>query len=85
METKMKLYHLPGCPYCARAINKIDELNIREHIDFIEVPRAHEERTELAALTNGIVGVPTLIDGTTIIADDDDKIIVYLGEKFKIK
>lgn len=82
METKMKLYHLPGCPFCAKAIAKIDELGIRSQFDFIEVPRAHEERTELAKITGGVVGVPTLVDGNTIIADDDDKIIAYLDQKF---
>lgn len=82
METKMKLYHLPGCPYCAKAIAKIDELGIRSNIDFIEVPRAHEARVELSEITGGVVGVPTLVDGSTIIADDDDKIIAYLDEKF---
>lgn len=78
----MKLYHLPGCPYCAKAIAKIDELGIRNDIDFIEVPRAHEARTELAKITGGVVGVPTLVDGGIVIADDDDKIITYLDEKF---
>ena len=81
----MKLYHLPGCPYCAKAIAKIDELGIRNQIDFVEVPRPHEERTELAKITGDVVGVPTLVDGETIIADDDDKIIAYLEEKFGTK
>ena len=81
MKTKMKLYNLLGCPYCARVISKINELGVRNHIDFIEVPRAHQERTELAKITGGIVGVPTLVDGGTIIADDDDKIIAYLEKK----
>lgn len=82
METKKKLYRLPGCPYCAKVIAKIDELGIRDQIDFIEVPRAHEARTELAKITGGVAGVPTLVDASTIIADDDDKIIAYLEEKF---
>ena len=82
METKMKFYHLPGCPYCTRAIAKIDELDIRKRIDFIEVQRSHAERVELAEITGGVVGVPTLVDGDIIIADDDDKIIAYLEEKF---
>ena len=81
----MKLYHLPGCPYCAKAIAKIDKLGIRNQIDFIEVPRAHEERTGLSKITGGVVGVPALVDGDTIIADDDDKIIAYLDEKFGAK
>jgi len=81
----MKLYHLPGCPYCASAITKIEELGIRSQIDFVEVPRSHEERTELAKITGGVVGVPTLVDGDTVIADDDDKIIAYLEEKFGTK
>ena len=81
----MKLYHLPGCPYCAKAIAKIDELGIRNQIDFVEVPRSHEERTELAKITGGVVGVPTLVDGDTVIADNDDKIIAYLEKKFRTK
>lgn len=81
----MKLYHLTGCPYCAKAIAKIDTLGIRNQIDFVEVPRPHGERTELAKIAGGIVGVPTLVDGNTLIADDDDKIIAYLDEKFGTK
>lgn len=84
METK--LYHLPGCPYCARAIAKIDELGLRDKIKFIAVPGPHDERTELLAVTGGPVGVPTLVCGFCgephVIADDDDAIIAHLEEKF---
>ena len=78
----MKLYDLAGCPYCAQAIAKIDELGIQNQIDFVEVPRAREARVELSEITGGVVGVPTLVDGSTVIADDDDKIIAYLDKKF---
>ena len=81
----MKLYHLPGCPFCEHVLARIDELNIAHEIELVPVPRAHEERTELSALTGEITGVPTLVDGETIIPDDDDKIIAYLDEKFAKK
>jgi len=83
----MTLYHLPGCPYCARAIAKIDELELRDQVEFIAVPRPHEERAELAEITGGPVGVPTLVcracKSEHVISDDDDAIIAHLEEKFK--
>ena len=38
------LYELPGCPYCAKVVDKLDELGLE--YDSIEVPRNHDERSE---------------------------------------
>lgn len=76
----MKLYILPTCPYCLRVLHYISENNIL--LDTVEVPSSHPLRTELKELT-GQTYVPTLIDGDTIIANDDDAIIEYLGTKIQ--
>lgn len=76
----IKLYDLEHCPYCRRVREKLAELNVQHEL--IPVPKAREERTELIAIS-GQAFVPTMIDGDTMIVDDDDKIIAYLEEKFK--
>ncbi|MEF8856287.1 MAG: glutaredoxin, partial [Haloplanus sp.] len=55
----LELYELPGCPYCVKVKNKLDELGL----DYVshEVPRSHSKRTEVEALS-GQTGVPVLVD-----------------------
>jgi glutaredoxin len=53
------LYELPGCPYCAKVIDTLEELDLE--YDMVEVPRAHSERTEVKAVS-GQTGVPVIVD-----------------------
>ncbi|MFO7832625.1 MAG: glutathione S-transferase N-terminal domain-containing protein [Halohasta sp.] len=53
------LYELPGCPYCAKVVTKLDELGL--DYESRKVPRAHGERTEVEEVS-GQTGVPVLID-----------------------
>ena len=70
----MKLYVLRTCPYCQHVLHYIQENGI--NIDIVEVPRDHGARTDLQQVS-GQTYVPTLVDGDTLIADDDDRIIAY--------
>ncbi|PSQ13446.1 hypothetical protein BRC99_03925 [Halobacteriales archaeon QS_7_69_60] len=45
------LYELPGCPYCAKVIDKLDELGLE--YDSIEVPRNHDDRVPRGDLRRG--------------------------------
>lgn len=77
-ESLMKLYQVEWCPYCWRVRMKMTELELT-YIT-INVPHDRAMRSELFSIS-GQNGIPTLIDGTTIIADDEDAIIAYLEGK----
>ena len=75
------LYELPGCPYCAKVIDKLNELGL--DYDSIEVPRSHDERTEVQEVS-GQTGVPVIIDednGVDGMAESDD-IVAFLEETY---
>ena len=75
------LYELPGCPYCAKVIDTLDELDLE--YDSIEVPRNHDERTEVEAVSDQ-TGVPVIVDeehGVDGMSESDD-IVEYLEETY---
>ena len=75
------LYELPGCPYCAKVIDKLDELGLE--YDSIEVPSDHDERTEVEAVSDQ-TGVPVVVDeehGIDGMPESDD-IVEYLEETY---
>ena len=75
------LYELPGCPYCAKVITKLDELDLE--YESREVPRSHSERTEVEEVS-GQTGVPVLIDeanGVDGMAESDD-IVAHLEAQY---
>ncbi|MFT4884239.1 MAG: glutaredoxin 3 [Natronomonas sp.] len=75
------LYELPGCPYCAKVVNKLDELGLE--YETIEVPSAHSERTEVEKVS-GQTGVPVIIDEEHDIdgMPESDDIVEYLEETY---
>ena len=75
------LYELPGCPYCAKVINKLDELGLA--YESREVPRSHSERTEVKEVS-GQTGVPVLIDEEYDIdgMPESDDIVAHLEEHY---
>jgi glutaredoxin 3 len=77
----LELYELPGCPYCAKVTNKLDELDL----DYVshEVPRSHSERTEVEAVS-GQTGVPVLVDPDHDVEgmSESDDIVAYLEETY---
>ena len=74
----MKLFVLQTCPFCVRVLRFAHEHGI--DLDIVEVPAPHDLRSELLQVT-GQTFVPSLVDGDTVSADDDDRIIEYLSGK----
>ena len=77
----IELYELPGCPYCAKVIAVLDELDL----DYVshEVPASHAARDEVEAVS-GQRGVPVLVDtehGVDGMPESDD-IVRYLRETY---
>lgn len=75
------LYELPGCPYCTKVIDKLNDLGLE--YDSIEVPRSHGERTEVKEVS-GQTGVPVIVDeqhGVDGMAESDD-IVAYLEKTY---
>ncbi|MDZ7730360.1 MAG: glutathione S-transferase N-terminal domain-containing protein [Natrialbaceae archaeon] len=77
----MELYVLPGCPYCAKVINKLDALDLE--YETIEVPSAHPERTKVKAVS-GQTGVPVLVDAANDVEGmpESDDIVAYLESEY---
>jgi glutathione S-transferase len=77
----LELYELEGCPYCAKVIEKLDELdlNYESHM----VPRSHDERTEVQELS-GQTGVPVLVDPENDVdgMPESDDIVEYLENTY---
>ena len=79
--SNITLYELPGCPYCAKVIDKLDELGLE--YDSIEVPRAHGERTEVEEVS-GQTGVPVIIDEDHDVhgMPESDDIVAFLEKTY---
>mgnify|MGYP000556558008 CR=1 FL=1 len=77
----LELYELDGCPYCAKVVDKLDELGL--DYESHKVPSSHSKRTEVEAVS-GQTGVPVLVDpenGVEGMAESDD-IVEYLEETY---
>ncbi len=77
----LELYELPGCPYCAKVKDTLADLDLE--YESHEVPRSHDERTEVEAVS-GQTGVPVLVDeenGVEGMAESDD-IVAYLEREY---
>jgi glutaredoxin len=77
-ESMMKLYQFESCPYCKQVREKLSELQIT-YIN-INVPRDKSQREEVERVS-GQRAVPVLVDGDTVI-DDEEKILPYLSQKY---
>jgi glutaredoxin 3 len=78
-DTNVVLYQAEWCPYCAKVRSKMTDLLL----DYknVNVPHDHAARTVLKEIS-GQTGIPTLVDGDVVIADDDDAIIAYLEKTY---
>jgi glutathione S-transferase len=80
--TSLELYELEGCPYCAKVINKLDELGLDYESHMVE--RDHDKRDEVQEVS-GQTGVPVLVDpehGVEGMPESDD-IVEYLEETYE--
>lgn len=77
-ETDIVLYQAEWCPYCARVRAKMTDLLLDYRT--VNVPRPHEERDEVQRVS-GQRGIPVMVDGDTILSDDDE-IIPYLEKNY---
>ena len=76
MDTELiYLYQAEWCPYCHNVRSKLTDLEI-DYLT-INVPRSKADRDELFQVS-GQRGIPTLVHGDLVIADDDDAIKAYL-------
>ncbi|PSQ36884.1 glutaredoxin [Halobacteriales archaeon QS_9_70_65] len=75
------LYELPGCPYCAKVIDKLEELGL--DYDSIEVPSSHDQREEVKEVS-GQTGVPVIVDEAHGVdgMNESDDIVDYLEETY---
>ena len=79
--SELKLYNLPGCPFCAKVTDKLDELEL--DYERIDLPRSHAERTDVEEVS-GQTGVPVLVDednGVEGMPESDD-IVAYLEKQY---
>jgi len=77
----IELYELDGCPYCAKVIDKLEELGLE--YDSHMVPSSHAERTEVEEVS-GQTEVPVLVDHEHGIEgmNESDDIVEYLEETY---
>jgi glutaredoxin 3 len=77
-DTDIVLYQAEWCPYCARVRAKMTDLLLNYRV--VNVPRSHGER-DIVKQVSGQTGIPVMVDGDTIL-DDDDAIIPYLEKTY---
>ena len=78
IETDIVLYQAEWCFYCARVRSKMTDLLL--DYKTVNVPRSHSSR-HIVREVSGQTSVPVLVDGETVL-DDDDTIIPYLEKKY---
>lgn len=77
-DTNIVLYQAEWCPYCARVRSKLTDLLLDYRV--VNVPRDHGERG-IVKEVSGQTSIPVLVDGGTIL-DDDDTIVPYLEKTY---
>jgi len=80
-DPDMELYELPGCPYCAKVKQKLDDLGL-EYTSH-EVPSSHAERDEVERVS-GQTTVPVLVDESNDVEgmSESDDIVAYLDRTY---
>lgn len=81
MVTTIELYTLTGCPYCAKAERKLDELGL-EYERHTVTPFRHR-RTEVKEVS-GQSSVPVLVDPENDVAGmaESSDIVAYLERTY---
>ena len=67
---KIEIYTQPWCPYCARALNLLQQKGVA--FEEIEAPQGSAKRADAARRSGGLTSVPQIfIDGTHIGGSDE--------------
>ncbi|WP_137286645.1 glutathione S-transferase N-terminal domain-containing protein [Halorussus salinisoli] len=77
----LELYELQGCPYCAKVVDKLDELGLDYESHVVAGPKSERDEVERVS---GQRGVPVLADeenGVEGMPESDD-IVEYLEETY---
>ncbi|WP_128476802.1 glutaredoxin family protein [Halorussus pelagicus] len=77
----LELYELDGCPYCAKVVDKLNELGLDYESHKVAGPKS--ERDEVEAVS-GQRGVPVLVDNENGVEGmpESDDIVEYLDEEY---
>lgn len=80
-DPDLELYELPGCPYCAKVKQKLDDLGL-EYTSH-EVLSSHAERDEVERVS-GQTAVPVLVDESNDVEGmpESDDIVAYLDRTY---
>lgn len=76
--TRIRLYNIDGCGYCAMVRNALAQLGIE--YEKIDVPWPHHLRSEVIEIS-GQATVPVLVDEDIVLSDEND-IIDYLKKTY---
>lgn len=75
----MTLYQFEGCPYCRMVRQKLSDMCLT-YVS-VCVPQERSRREQVIAVS-GQPSVPVLVDGDTVL-DDENDIIRYLDQQYK--
>lgn len=78
---EIKLYAIEGCPYCAKVISKLDNLDVDYRT--IKVPRSKSQRDEVIEIS-GQSSVPVITDRNNDVEgmNESDDIVEYLEKEY---
>jgi glutaredoxin 3 len=77
-QTKITLYHLDGCPWCALVTDKLEDLGLAWKSKEVSNPK---NRKELEKKRNGSTTVPYIVVGDMEMGESAD-IVDFLEEQF---
>lgn len=77
LETNIVLYQAEWCPDCAKVRSKLTDLLLSYKI--VNVPRERTNRKIVSDLS-GQTGIPILVDGEVVVANDD--VLPYIDAKY---
>ncbi len=79
-DSALTLYRLQACPFCERAVRKLDDLGLDYHSRFVE---ARHSRRDVVKRLTGARTVPALVDERTgVTMSESANIVEYLDETY---
>ena len=76
----MQLYNIDGCGYCSMVRDVLTQMGLE--YEKVDVPWPHQQRKEVYEIS-GQTTVPVLVDGDTIL-DDENEINDYLRKTYPV-